>query len=236
MMGNSSRFKAEGYGDKYKICLQGHSLFYLSVRSFKNYFQTSEFIFVIPSYHQNYNFLKAECKKLGLNRFTIIELDQPTLGQAHTVAIACKNIKSDKEIVVFNIDSMRLNFKTPCLQKNVYGWLEVFPATGKQWSYAKFSETGSLIESAEKKEISNYASNGLYAFLNSAFFLRIYEEHYEKDLNAKEHYIAPIYNTAKKYGDIQVIKTKARENIFCGVPKEYIYLKKNLNLLDEIFN
>ena len=49
MMGNSSRFKAEGYGDKYKICLQGHSLFYLSVRSFKNYFQTSEFIF--PSLH-----------------------------------------------------------------------------------------------------------------------------------------------------------------------------------------
>ena len=78
-----------------------------------------------------------------------------------------------------------------------------------------------VIETAEKKQISNYCSTGLYYFKDSKKFIDSYET-YIKSCNGKiEHYIAPLYNIMISNGDEIHIDIISKNSIkFCGTPKE----------------
>ena len=227
MAGASQRFKNAGYTlPKYMLYIYKKSLFNLSVSSFKNYFETDNFMFIIRDFFSTYDFVIEECKLLGIKNYQIICLDALTRGQAETVFIGAKKARLavDEPILIFNIDTIRDGFLLPPDIADYDGYLEVFKGAGKNWSYAKVSPgTTKVIETAEKEEISDNCSTGVYYFKKLNLFYEAYDYFNKNNLNRHEFYVAPLYNYLIQLKKDVRIYTVPLENImFCGVPEEYI--------------
>ncbi|MCR2065615.1 glycosyltransferase family 2 protein [Campylobacter helveticus] len=235
MAGLSSRFSKMGYKvPKYMLNLNEKSVFSWVLEGFRAYFECN-FLFIYRDINHTKEFIKQECNKLSLNNYQSIELDKPTLGQAHTVALGLEKAKIKDSILIFNIDTFRPHFhlpKTLDLTK-IDGYLEVFRGEGEQWSFIMPSDEKlcKVAKTAEKERISSYCSSGIYYFKKSEDFLAIFETMQEKkDLQKGEFYIAPMYNELiLKNADIRYELINLDEILFCGTPSEYEDLKR-LNL------
>lgn len=235
MAGLSSRFTKAGYTlPKYMLYAKDKSLFNLAVSSFEKYFKTDKFVFIARNVFDTETFIRKECELLGIKRFDVVMLQEPTRGQAETVIKGIKgaSVHVDESILIFNIDTFRPGFTFPEKISEWDGYLECFVGEGANWSYAK-TEDGTfrakVIETAEKKEISNFCSTGIYYFKSVSDFLYAYNENeINPDGGQKELYVAPLYNILIQSGkSIHVDIIKRDEVIFCGVPEEYNeYLQK----------
>ena len=174
-----------------------------------------------------YNFVKKSVQSLGIKDYEIIVLDDKTRGQAETVALALEKISYEGSITIFNIDTFRPNFKFPLLEKNCDGYLEVFYGEGSNWSFVKPLEAGStqVIETAEKKAISNLCCTGLYYFDNVDDYLRAFQHYLSMPVeqwDKAELYVAPLYNhLIKNKKNICYHLINRAEVVFCGTPEEY---------------
>ncbi|OEF29480.1 glycosyltransferase family 2 protein [Vibrio rumoiensis] len=229
MAGLSSRFFKAGFNQpKYMLEAHGKSLFDHAVCSFEAYFTTEHFIFIVRDVHQTPRYVQQRCHALGIKNVTIITLNEETRGQAETVYLGLKDIESTSELItVFNIDTFRPDFQFPEAIDQWDGYLEVFSGQGDNWSFAKpmSSSSTQVIETAEKRAISNLCCTGLYYFKSIVQYKEAYlayldlpQEQWEKG----ELYIAPLYNYLIKNGNkIHYHLIPRNEVIFCGVPDEY---------------
>jgi len=235
MAGMSSRFTKAGY-DKPKYMLEafGKPLFDYAVESFTLYFESEHFLFICRDILDTPRFVAERCEALGIKSFETVVLDQPTDGQAETVALGLKQSAYKSEpVTIFNIDTFRRNFQLPAFLNECDGYLEVFEGDGDNWSYAKpkGDGTNSVIETAEKNPISSLCSTGLYYFKSGDVFLKLFED--AKSANSalvnNEYYIAPLYNLMIEQGaDIRYDLVKFEDITFCGVPAEYdAFLESN---------
>lgn len=227
MVGKSSRFFKEGYSEpKYKLLVNGTSVFEHSVRSFERYFLTDKFLFLVRSDFNAAEFVKYSAKKMGILDFSIIVFSEETLGQADTVYQGLAQAKSffpiDEPIYVFNIDTFRPDFEKS--SKSIdHGYLEVFKGEGTHWSFALPGDDGKILKTTEKDRISDLCSNGLYYFKTSTIFNDAFEHSVREDLKAKgEFYIAPLYNFLIENGfTVSYELIPSSKIIFCGTPEEY---------------
>ncbi len=235
MAGNSSRFIEAGYTmPKYKLPLAEKTVFEWVVLTFEKYFKTEHFKFIVQSKFEKDNFTREKIKNLGILNFSIFELEQTTKGQAETVYKAILNEK-DQEILIFNIDTIRINFTIPQISATTKGFLEVFKGEGEHWSFVQpiYDKKNLVNRTTEKERISELCSNGMYYFKSSNLYKKFCEESINlSEFNKGELYIAPLYNKFILKGyDIEYFETKLNENIFCGIPSEYEFLVKNPHLL-----
>lgn len=230
MAGLSSRFTKAGYTlPKYMLYAKDKSLFALAVSSFSRYFDSCRFVFVARDVWSTGDFVREECKLLGIKDFSIVLLQESTSGQAETVlkGIEGAKIQDDESILIFNIDTFRPGYAIPKIAETCDGYLDCFVGSGANWSYAKTADgtsTSRVVMTAEKKEISNFCSTGMYFFKRSGDFKRAYEEYNgsSSDAAMKERYVAPLYNNLIQDGkDIRVDILEQKDVIFCGVPEEY---------------
>lgn len=221
MAGLSNRFTSAGYTlPKYMLYIGDKSLFRLAIESFSKYFKLSKFTFICRDIYCTKQFIENECKLIGIENYDII-ITEPTSGQAETVYVGVKNLHKDEDILIFNIDTFRPNYSFP---NNVGdGYLECFIGEGKNWSYAKTQDNTSdsdVIETAEKRQISDFCSTGIYYFKTILDFERAFLECNDNTNN--ERYVAPLYNCMIKGGKkIKVNLINKSEVIFCGTPEEY---------------
>lgn len=238
MAGLSQRFVNAGFTiPKYMLYAKEKSLFTISVTSFKKYFKTIKFLFIVRDVFSSEEFVKKESIRLGILDFEIVVLNNPTLGQADTVYQGVKksSISLNEQILIFNIDTFRHGFNLPEKIKNWDGYLEVFIGEGNNWSYARTENDNSnkVVQVAEKVQISNFCSTGIYFFKElkqfNIVFLKAYENY--KAGNIKEIYVAPLYNELISNGYGIYIDIIERDDVvFCGVPNEYFdYVKKLYN-------
>ena len=225
MCGESKRFKVKGYKTpKFLLKLRNKSIFYHVVYGFRKYINKDLFVFIInnKSYKK---FLLHEFRKLELTKYKIITLKNKTNGQAETVYKGIKNIKTNKGIYIFNIDTILKKFIKK--KTNAHGYWEVFNGEGNNWSFIKLKNNKAVLTS-EKKRISNLCSNGLYFFKKKIFFILSYKnliKHYK--LNRNELYISLLFNyLINKKKIIKVKKVRKKNIIFCGTPTEYKNAKK----------
>jgi NDP-sugar pyrophosphorylase family protein len=234
MAGKSSRFFKAGYDiPKYMLPLNGSNVFKEAVGSFKNYFEHDFFLFITRRDYGVEDFVKKECISLGINNFEVVTLDEDTRGQADTVKIGLDKLKiknDEDEMYVFNIDSIRVNFKKPNAPffKNTSGYLEVFEDEGEHWSFVEPLKNNYVKRTTEKIRISNLCSNGLYYFLSVGLFKQIFIE-FEKNNDYKELFIAPMYNfLIKKNLGVKYLLLEQNQTLFAGTPTEYEQLKENI--------
>lgn len=235
MSGLSSRFSKAGYlSNKYKLDLYGNSVFHHIVSQFKKANLTDGFVFIHNGNNFDENFISQACTSVGLKtgEYHIVKLNGETRGQAETVFKGVENINFDKSerLIIYNIDSIRLDFDLPkeIKELDVDGYLEVFEGEGDHWSFAlpKDEDSDELFleveKVAEKQRISKYCSNGLYHFKSFSIFKDAYENELEKFDGKGELFVAPLYNhlvEAKK--SIYMRKVSIKETVFCGTPQEY---------------
>src|SRR6476646_9211677 len=116
MAGLSQRFTAAGYDrPKYMLEAHGRSLFDHAVLSFRDYFDRLPFLFIARDVAGTADFVRARAGVLGIAEAQVAVLDQPTRGQAETVALCLgqANIDAATPLSIFNIDTFRPGFRYP---------------------------------------------------------------------------------------------------------------------------
>ncbi|EOW6616048.1 glycosyltransferase family 2 protein [Vibrio fluvialis] len=228
MAGMSSRFFKAGYSKpKYMLEAKGKTLFEHSVLSFEKYFKDELFVFVIRDVYETKKFVIDQVKKLGIKDFKIVCLDVETKGQAETVFLGLDSVDDNERLTIFNIDTFRPEFSYPELSSKEDGYLEVFQGSGDNWSFVlpENEESTLLVETAEKRPISDLCCTGLYYFNKVSDFKLSYNDYLNKPKELWEKgelYVAPLYNFLIKNGkSIHYHKIERDEVIFCGTPDEY---------------
>lgn len=228
MAGLSSRFTDAGYNvPKYMLPLDGRTVFDTAVASFERYFESRPFLFIARETGGAAEFISARAVALNIADFRLVILDQETAGQAETVecGLVEAGVTDDVPLTIFNIDTFRPGFAepSPVRENALAGWLEVFEGEGANWSYVRPAIEGERIaaETAEKRPISNLCCTGLYHFARAdAFSWALDRERHAPQ--AKELYVAPIYNHLIQRGDrIGYECIPESDVIFCGTPGEY---------------
>jgi dTDP-glucose pyrophosphorylase len=159
----------------------------------------SRVIFICLAEHLQHRELEQDIRRRYKSfELAIISLDEVTEGQVCTVLKAERLIDNAESLLIYNADTYcRTNLATrlPKLPESVAGLLGVFRAAGDQWSFARTDDGGRIIETAEKRRISDWASTGLYYFRRGHDFV----DHARRMIADNERvnnefYVAPIYN------------------------------------------
>jgi hypothetical protein len=235
MLGRSSRFFEAGYKlPKYQLPLGNETVFAKSVRTFEEQFSDTPFLFLIRADHNTLEFVTSEITRLGIKDFRIKEFDYETRGQAESVFIGVAEYDEQTPLLIFNIDTIRINFEFPKKKQYQDGYLEVFKGEGDGWSFIEPDLEGKVKRATEKNRISDLCSNGLYFFSRCKDFREAYVDCLNSnELINGEIYVAPLYNYLIKRGlDIGYILVEKKDILHCGIPKDYENLRKNLSTTD----
>ncbi|MES2722729.1 MAG: glycosyltransferase family 2 protein [Pseudomonadota bacterium] len=223
MAGRSQRFFDAGYSEpKYRLDLNGRSVFAHAVESFRGQFDSHPFLFIVMA--EAVEFVREETRSLGVADARIVALTAPTSGQAETVQLGLSEVGDEAPLTIFNIDTFRPGFAFPgAWHEGLDGWLEVFEGEGANWSYVRPAQ-GDLplaLETAEKQPISNLCCTGLYHFARAGDFRHALARERAAP-QARELYVAPLYNHLIQAGArIGYSRISRDEVIFCGTPAEY---------------
>ncbi|NWC84183.1 capsular biosynthesis protein [Pseudomonas putida] len=229
MAGLSSRFFDAGYTvPKYQLELNGNTVFARSVLSFKKYFKTDKFVFVIRNIFDTATFVANEATQLGILDYEIVVLESETRGQAESAYLATSKFSADTPIYIFNIDTFRYNYTKPAFIEDCDGYLEVFNSEGSNWSFVLPDGTENVLQTTEKKRISDLCSDGLYYFKRKSVFETLFlEATNHQDTVLGEYYVAPLYNgLIARQGIVKYFKINNDQIDLCGTPDEYRALTK----------
>jgi NDP-sugar pyrophosphorylase family protein len=163
----------------------------------------------------------------------IVPLTRVTEGQAATVLEARHLIDPDEPLVIYNADTFMVSDLETCLPTlppSVDGVISVFHAEGERWSFARTEsggEEGRVVETAEKRRISDLATTGLYHFTRGGDFLRHADAMIaQDDRTGGEFYVIPVYNRMIADGaDIRV--HRAQEVWVQGTPEDLAHFEAN---------
>jgi len=225
MAGLGTRFSESGYSlPKPLIKIFGKPMIQHVVESLN---LKANYIFIVQQEHYAKYNLQATLEAIAPG-CEIVQIDGPTDGAARTTLMAKHLINNDTPLIISNSDQVvvwdSLVFQSLAASRGV---IALFPANDPKWSYAKI-EDGKVIEVAEKKVISEYASVGIYGFKSGADYVKYAEQMITKDIRTnKEFYIAPVYNEAIADGQT-IIPYFVDEMHGLGTPEDMNNYIKNI--------
>jgi NDP-sugar pyrophosphorylase family protein len=197
MAGNGQRFIDAGYSvPKFLIDIFGRPMIEHVVDSLGI---NGNYIYIVQKTH----YLKYNLEVL-LNSITpgctIIQLDEKTDGAARTTLYAENIINNDNPLIIFNSDQIiewdSKSFEN-FIDRDLDGVVVTFKAEGPKWSYVKINDLGLIDEVAEKIQISNDATAGVYYWSKGSDYVTSAKQMIEKNIKVNdEFYVAPVYNEA----------------------------------------
>lgn len=163
----------------------------------------ARYIYVVKAEHnREYNLSELLPAMTPLLEVVVLEVEDATEGAAATVLVAKDYIDNDDLLVICNSDqivewSPNDFLKDAGAGRGLDGSIATFTAEGDQWSYAKTDENGFVVQVAEKDQISDQATAGIYYWRYGSDFVNYAEQMIEKDIRVNgEFYVAPVYNEA----------------------------------------
>ena len=165
----------------------------------------------------------------------VIEVDNLTDGPARTVSIALDRLDKNLPVLVANSDQyMELNADTlyeRLLATKTGGVIVAMEDDDPKWSFARLDSMGFVVEVAEKKVISKYATAGIYGFCSGATL-----EHAIFSMDSADHrtngelYVGPAYNYIEGFiGKAELLNLGPVGRVMhgLGVPEDYeLFLRK----------
>ena len=221
MAGYNTRFHDVGFDiPKYLLPWNGHTIIHDIL---KNLHKDCRVLLVANKrdiYFQDQ--LLETIEPFGLNERNILYIGD-TRGQAHTAAIGIGYLyHPDLPTFIHNGDTIvtgrNLKLMGEMLADPYLAYVDVFVGNSPKYSYVRmFEET--VVEIVEKKQISPYASSGLYGFESGTKYL----EYYDKIQSTDELYISNVIQSM--IGDGKSVFTNGlsnkQETIVLGSPQEY---------------
>jgi len=129
----------------------------------------------------------------------IIILDDDTSGAACSALLAIEYINNELPLVIANGDQIICSEIGKIInhfqQRDVDGGIVTFESLHPRWSYVRIDENGSVVETAEKRPISKYATAGVYYFKKGKDFLESTMDMIRKDASVEgKFFVCPVYN------------------------------------------
>lgn len=148
-------------------------------------------------------------------------------GQAETAFDALMHAEPNEPVWIYNIDTCVLpNAMRPQDLGTATGCVPVFNCCEPNMSFVRYGMGNEVIEVAEKRPISSWATVGLYGFSSAARFAQHYEEAYERgriQLMQGERYVAPIYELMLIHGERVVAPRLERDDVhILGTPSQVL--------------
>lgn len=200
MAGRGSRFSNAGYSiPKPFIPVNNKPMIQVVVENLVPKGIESRFIFVCQKNHLD-KFNGRELLKNLDPRCEIIEIEEITSGQLSSAMLAKDLINSSEPLLTANTDQFIefdfTSFIRESLSSELDGSILTMPGSDPKWSYIRIDPiTNLVVETAEKKVISNEATVGVYFFKKGSDFCLAAEDMIDEgDKVNGEFYICPVYN------------------------------------------
>jgi len=235
MAGFGRRFRERGYElPKYQIEVGGRTLFEWSLRGLSGFTQAGwQVCFIVRREDAARDFLNRSTKALGIGDPQIIELDEPTDGQATTAYLAAERADPAQPFAIFNIDTAVEPGALGPARIVGDGWIPCVDAPGEGWSFVRLGPDGLATEVREKSRISNHATIGFYHFASAGLYADVYRAYYADParLERGEKYVAPLYNELIARGlAVRVFDMALQQITFLGTPEEVEAFGRRLDL------
>ena len=199
LAGKGSRFSRAGYKlPKPLIEINGKPMIEVVVNNLRPA-RDHRFIFICQQSHIDEFGLDNILKELEPNSI-IIPIDFYTDGQLSSALLAKPYIDNDFPLMTANTDQyidFSIDDYLDTVEKDsLDGLIMTMKGDNPKWSYVRIDElTNNVVETAEKKVISNEATVGIYNFKRGSDFVKAAESLIDKDLRVNgEFYICPVYN------------------------------------------
>ena len=167
------------------------------INNFSDISEEKRFIFIVNS---------SDCKKYHidnvLNLLTdekceIIKIDGETKGAACSALMAIEYIDNDSKLIIVNSDQV-FDVNTNSLLdgfKECDAGVLVFDSIHPRWSYVSVGSENNILETSEKRPISNMAIAGFYFFREGSSFVSSVKSMIRKDAHVNgSYFIAPALN------------------------------------------
>jgi len=151
-------------------------------------------------------------------------LTHDTTGQVETAVMGIKALERlygeiDSPIVIHNIDTLLLNRNIKEIEELLKlnsGYIDIFGANNKGYSYVLIDQNRKAVEIAEKIVVSDLATSGLYAFKNPQIFM--------KYLLQDDIFVSSILKRMIANGEAVMVSEKHNEyeTVVLGTPEEYM--------------
>lgn len=170
------------------------------------------------------NLITPECN--------IVQIEGMTEGAAITCLKAKEYIDTDSPLVIANSDQIvewnSKSFMYDLYTRNADGGIATFKSTHPKWSYAKVGDSGTVIEVAEKRPISDNATVGIYYWKHGSDFVKYTEQMVSKNIRVNnEFYTCPVFNEAIQDGK-RIYALPVKKMWGTGTPEDLnTYLRSN---------
>jgi len=222
MAGYNTRFHDVGFDiPKYLLPWNGTTIIHDILKNFDNPLQT-----VLVANKRDVYFkdqLLETIRPLNLDEKNILYIGD-TKGQAHTAAVGIGQLyHPEVPTFIHNADTIVKGRSLDLIahtMNDVYdAYIDVFVGNSPKYSYVRaFEET--VLEIVEKKQISPYASSGLYGFLTASMYMSYYDSLIQKN---DELYVADVIQNMIAGGRRAFMNGLGnnQETIVLGSPQEY---------------
>lgn len=236
MAGAGSRFAKAGYLlPKPMIDVAGRPMIDLVIENLKPLKCEFEFIFICRKEHlEKYNLASVFEKNLLKSQYKVVGIDGLTSGSVPTILMAVDHLTLDSSLLIANSDQY-VDFNIDTFLQDVIssgsdGVIMTFRGdTDPKWSFVKKDRQGIVVETAEKKAISDEATVGIYYYKNTADFVKYSSLMIMKDFRVNnEFYTCPVYNEMILDGKIITTWEIPRERMHgLGTPEDLAkYIEK----------
>ncbi|MFI1919356.1 NTP transferase domain-containing protein [Nocardia sp. NPDC020380] len=152
----------------------------------------------------------------------IVAVDSVPPGQLCSV-LAAERLFQDDDILIAACDTVVVSSIGHDIEsaraEGICGLISVAGLPGEHWSFARADQSGQVLEVAEKRRISEWASTGLYWFSDGTQFSRESKRLIRTGPTTNgEHYVIPVYGEYLKAG--RPVRISQAEEVFdMGEPK-----------------
>jgi len=230
MGGAGSRFFKNGFViPKPLIELNGKPFLYWATHSIIDYVEVEDIIFVVLQEHIN-EFKIDEVIKKYFPTAKIEVIPKILNGALLTCLHGVKNINDDNPIIFNDCDHAFISssFNEFCKKsdfEDIDGGLLSFKSNEPKYSFLEMDETGNVINTVEKKVVSDYAICGSYYFKNREIFEDCSNE-YLKNCEYSEFFVSGVYNVMAKR-KMKIANFSCDLHIPFGTPDEYFVAEKD---------
>ena len=213
MAGSSQDFIDKGhFYPKYLLEIQNEPIIQRVINSLSEIGGSLSFII---RKEDNEKFFLGNAIKILAPESSVIVVESLTKGAVCTMLFAIDQINNENELLILNGDHLIRRDINEALdnfrKRDLDGGIVVFRSVHPRWSYVVLDESDLVMQTSEKRPISNIAAAGCYYYKKGSDFVRSALSVIRKDVNYQgNYYTSSTYNELileqKKIGVYEIPK------------------------------